>query len=85
VGIVLAVGDGPVGSVGLGEVRLPRVFGSHMVLQREAPLAFWGWANPGETVTVEFLGASGQAKATSAANGSWCCRRSKRAGHIPSR
>jgi sialate O-acetylesterase len=38
------------------EIRLPHVFGSHMVLQREKPLTIWGWATPGETVTVQ-LGA----------------------------
>jgi sialate O-acetylesterase len=37
------------------EVRLPKVFGSHMVLQQDQPLTVWGWAQPGETVTVQFL------------------------------
>ncbi len=35
------------------EIRLPHVFGSHMVLQQEKPLTIWGWATPGETVTVQ--------------------------------
>jgi len=35
------------------EVRLPRVFGSHMVLQQERPLTIWGWATPNEKVTVQ--------------------------------
>jgi sialate O-acetylesterase len=35
-----------------GEVKLPTVLGSHMVLQRNAPLNFWGWADAGEKVTV---------------------------------
>jgi sialate O-acetylesterase len=35
------------------EIRLPHVFGSHMVFQREKPLIIWGWATPGETVTVQ--------------------------------
>ena len=34
------------------EVRLPRIFGSHMVLQQEKPLVFWGWSNPNEAITV---------------------------------
>jgi sialate O-acetylesterase len=34
--------------------RLPKVFGSHMVVQREKPLVVWGWATPGEKLTVEF-------------------------------
>ncbi|HEY2082963.1 MAG TPA: sialate O-acetylesterase [Verrucomicrobiae bacterium] len=41
------------------EIRLPHVFGSHMVLQRDKPLIIWGWATPGETVTVQ-LGAASQ-------------------------
>lgn len=41
------------------DVRLPHVFGSHMVLQRDKPIIIWGWANPGETVTVQ-LGTESQ-------------------------
>ena len=51
------------------EVRLPKVFSSHMVLQREMPLAVWGWAQPGETVTVEV--ASEKAQATANERGEW--------------
>ena len=36
----------------LADVRLPNVFGSHMVLQRRKPVPVWGWADPGSTVTV---------------------------------
>lgn len=34
------------------EVRLPKIFNSHMVLQRDKPVPLWGWADPGEKVTV---------------------------------
>ncbi|WP_332368005.1 sialate O-acetylesterase [Spirosoma telluris] len=34
------------------DVHLPKVFGSHMVLQRRKPVPVWGWADPGEKVTV---------------------------------
>ena len=34
------------------ELRLPKVFSSHMVLQQEKPLVVWGWAEPNEKVTV---------------------------------
>lgn len=37
----------------MAEVRLPKVFGSHMVLQQEAPLVFWGWAGPNESVRIQ--------------------------------
>ena len=35
------------------DVRLPHVFGSHMMLQRDAKLPVWGWADPGEKITVQ--------------------------------
>lgn len=53
----------------LGEVRLARLFSSDMMLQRNRPIAVWGWATPGEAVTVT-LGAA-QAKATATAEGDW--------------
>ncbi|HUW81342.1 MAG TPA: sialate O-acetylesterase [Phycisphaerae bacterium] len=40
------------GSVAGADVTLPRVFGSHMVLQQQMSLPVWGWADPGEAVTV---------------------------------
>jgi sialate O-acetylesterase len=40
------------------EVRLPAILGSHMVLQRDQPMHIWGWADPGEKVTVAMHGAS---------------------------
>jgi sialate O-acetylesterase len=42
------------------EVRLASVFGDHMVLQRDQELRFWGWAQGGEKVVVEFGGKSAQ-------------------------
>ena len=34
------------------QLRLASVFGNHMVLQRDQPIPVWGWAAPGEEVTV---------------------------------
>jgi len=34
------------------DVRLPAIFGDNMVLQRETDAVLWGWARPGEKVTV---------------------------------
>jgi sialate O-acetylesterase len=53
----------------LGEVRLPKVFGSHMVLQQEKPLVLWGWAEPNETLTVQIGTESRTAKANE--HGEW--------------
>lgn len=50
-------------------VRLPRVFGDHMVLQQGQPVPVWGWAGPDEPVAVAF---AGQVKTTRAgADGRW--------------
>ena len=38
------------------DVRLPRVFGNHMVLQRGMKLPVWGWAGAGESITVKLTG-----------------------------
>lgn len=35
-------------------VRLPRIIGNNMVLQRDADCRIWGWAASGEKVTVTF-------------------------------
>jgi len=43
------------------DVRLPAQFGDHMVLQRNVPLPIWGWAAPGEQVTVRLARQSQQA------------------------
>ncbi|HEX3797373.1 MAG TPA: sialate O-acetylesterase [Verrucomicrobiae bacterium] len=50
-------------------VRLPAIFGDHMVLQQEAKLPVWGWAAPGETVTVTF--AKQKRSAVAGSDGKW--------------
>lgn len=53
----------------LADVRLPKVFGSHMVLQRRKPVPVWGWADAGEKVTVTL---ANQTKTTRAGkDGKW--------------
>ncbi len=49
--------------------RLPGFFSNNMVLQREMPVPVWGWADPGEVVTVAFGEQS--VSATADANGKW--------------
>ena len=50
------------------DVTLPKVIGSHMVLQRDRPLPIWGWADPGEEVTVKLDDATATAKADDQGN-----------------
>jgi sialate O-acetylesterase len=40
------------------DVKLPALFTDNVVLQRDKPIAVWGWADNDEKVTVEFLGHS---------------------------
>jgi len=54
------------------EVRLPSVFAENAVLQRDRPLPVWGWAEPGEEVTVS-LGAE-KAAAAAGRDGRWMVR-----------
>jgi sialate O-acetylesterase len=37
-------------------VLLPQILSSNMVLQRDKPIAIWGFAAPGEHISVEFAG-----------------------------
>jgi sialate O-acetylesterase len=51
------------------DVRLPKVFGDNMVLQRDQPITIWGWASPKEKVTIQFDKQSKTAVANR--NGEW--------------
>lgn len=50
-------------------VRLPAIISDHMVLQAGGTAAVWGWADPGEQVTVSVAGQS--KSATAGADGKW--------------
>jgi sialate O-acetylesterase len=51
------------------DFRLAPVLSDHMVLQRDKPVAIWGWADPGEQVSVSF---DSQTKSTTAnSSGKW--------------
>jgi sialate O-acetylesterase len=53
----------------LGDVKLPALISDHMVLQADEPVPVWGWAAPGEKISVEI----GAQKITTQAstNGEW--------------
>ena len=40
----------------LANIRLPKLFSDNMILQREMQVPVWGWADPGEKITVELGG-----------------------------
>jgi sialate O-acetylesterase len=50
-------------------VRLPAILSDHMVLQRAAAVPVWGWAAPGEQVTVQVGSQSASVRA--GADGRW--------------
>ncbi len=56
-------------SLARADVKLPALFGDHMVLQQAATVPVWGWADPGEKVSVAFGGK--KAEATPGADGKW--------------
>jgi sialate O-acetylesterase len=51
------------------DVTLPAIIGDHMVLQSGTPLTIWGWAEPGEEVSVSL--AEMNAVATADPAGEW--------------
>ena len=53
-------------------VTTPAIFFDHMVLQRGMDVPVWGWADPGEKVTVSFAGQ--EVTATADADGNWSVR-----------
>lgn len=50
-------------------ISMPKIFGSHMVLQRGIPLPVWGTAEPGEKIIVIFAGQ--KVATTTGADGRW--------------
>lgn len=50
-------------SAAQAEVRLPKILTNHAVLQRDRPIHIWGWAEPGEKVSVSLNGVSAAAQA----------------------
>ena len=56
----------------VADVRLPHVIGSNMVLQRDMAVPIWGWADPGEEVTVKIAGQEVRVKADE--KGGWIVR-----------
>ncbi len=59
----------PAHTVAFADVRLPQIFGDSMVLQRDQPIAIWGWADAGEKITVRFR--SQRQTAVADNNGRW--------------
>ncbi|MFM2166584.1 MAG: hypothetical protein RIS79_955 [Verrucomicrobiota bacterium] len=59
----------PLAALQSAELKLATPFSDHMVLQRDKPVAVWGWADAGQSVTVSFAGQS--KSATAGTDGKW--------------
>jgi len=57
------------GGTAFADVKLPSIISDNMVLQQDSPDGVWGWAEPGEKVSVKFAGKSVNTVAD--ANGKW--------------
>ncbi len=57
------------------DVRLAAIFANHMVLQRDLAVPVWGWADPGEEISVAIAGQTKTAKADAA--GKWTVKLDK--------
>ncbi|MGC8644543.1 MAG: sialate O-acetylesterase [Isosphaeraceae bacterium] len=68
-GGALAVMMGGAFAPARAEVKLPALFSDHMVLQRDQKDKVWGWADPGEEITVTIKDQS--KTATAGSDGSW--------------
>jgi sialate O-acetylesterase len=53
----------------LAQVQVPKIFGDHMVLQRDQGINVWGWAKPKEKITVKLHDQLKQA--TAGKDGKW--------------
>jgi sialate O-acetylesterase len=51
------------------DVKLPAIFGDHMVLEHDAKVPIWGWADAGEGIKITAGNAT--ATATAGADGKW--------------
>jgi sialate O-acetylesterase len=49
------------------ELRLPKLWSDHAVIQRDRPIHVWGWADVGERVTATLRGSNGGAEETASA------------------
>lgn len=53
------------------QVSLPAVIGSHMVLQQKSDAPVWGWASPGEDISVTASWDGSKVNSTTGPDGKW--------------
>ncbi len=55
----------------LAEIRLPAIISSHMVLQRNTTVTIWGWADAGESLTIDASWLDNSLNAEADSEGNW--------------
>ena len=66
------------------KVRLPHIISDNMVVQQKTDARFWGWAKPGQTVTVTTSWNSETVTAKADEQGKWLVKvRTPRASYDP--
>lgn len=53
----------------MAKVKLPQIYSSNMVFQRDRPIPIWGWADAGEKIDLSFMGNTYTTQTQ--ANGKW--------------
>jgi sialate O-acetylesterase len=56
------------------DVRLPALLADNLVLQQKTSVALWGWADPGEEMSITASWAKAPVKVIAAADGKWLVR-----------
>jgi sialate O-acetylesterase len=57
--------------ISFAKIKLPGIISSNMVLQRNASVKLWGWAKPGEKITIETSWTANNLKVVANENGRW--------------
>ncbi len=70
--LALALLAGPMAEEGQGRPFLHPLYTDHVVLQRDAPVPIWGWAEPGRRIKVALAGQS--VETTADVRGKWSAR-----------
>ncbi|MEZ6040722.1 MAG: sialate O-acetylesterase [Planctomycetaceae bacterium] len=55
-------------SIANAELKLPNIFGDHMVVQQKLPIVIWGKTRPGQSVTAEVGSSTGKTEADNEGN-----------------
>lgn len=64
------------------QIRMPGIFGDHMVIQRNYAVPVWGWSTPNEKIVLSFHEQKKQLELTVMENGIQHSNRNPQADHM---